>query len=55
MLNIINIVCKFKSKQHILRCIISIVVKDIINEFYKKNNHNHVINKKQSKIINIHM
>ena len=48
-------VCKFKSKQHILRCIISIVVKDIITEFSKKNTYNHVINKKQSKIINIHM
>jgi hypothetical protein len=45
---------KFKSKQHILRCIISIVVKDIINEFSKKFNNN-IINKNQSKIINIHM
>jgi hypothetical protein len=46
---------KFKSKQHILRCIISIVVKDIINEFSKKYNNNNIINKNQSKIINIHM
>ena len=46
---------KFKSKQHILRCIISIVVKDIINEFSKKYNNNNNINKNQSKIINIHM
>jgi hypothetical protein len=46
---------KFKSKQHILRCIISIVVKDIINEFSKKFNNNNIINKNQSKIINIHM